>query len=42
MVSSRKSSMSLALGQTYWKGLFAQCTSHGAHGFHCDDYEGQG
>jgi len=39
MVSSRKSSMSLALGQTYWKGLFAQCTSHGAHGFHCDDYE---
>lgn len=31
--------MALAIGNTYWKGVFAQCMSRGHRHFHCDNYE---
>ena len=39
LVSNRKESMALAIGNTYWKGVFAQCMSRGHRHFHCDNYE---
>merc|ERR1712131_276674 len=39
LVSNRKESMALAIGNEYWKGVFAQCASTGRFHFHCDNYE---